>query len=348
MINDVIQKIKIGELSLDDPFFQSLRADYEGFDEWFQSKAEKEAYIFRENGTLGGFLFLKDEDEEDSTITPIFEKRRRLKIGTFKINSHGTVLGQRFISIILRKMIEDNYSTTYVTLFEKQQGLINLFKKYGFQLWGNKANGELVYVKTIESVKDIYKDYPRINDVNSRKFLLAIKPEFHTQMFPNSRLDTERNHIVEDLSFTNTIEKIYITGMNGISDMKIGDLLVIYRTKDYSALSAEYSSVATSICTVVDVRHMRGFETVEDYLRYCGKGSIFSEQQLKDFFRTNRFPYIVKMLYNFPLKKRIVRQKLINEIGFDRNQYFGFFEISNNQFYKILEMGEVDEGFIID
>lgn len=30
-----VQKIKFGQLSLEDPFFDSLKADYIGFDKWF-------------------------------------------------------------------------------------------------------------------------------------------------------------------------------------------------------------------------------------------------------------------------------------------------------------------------
>jgi hypothetical protein len=37
---------------------------------------------------------------EKYDITPIFEMKRRLKIGTFKVNSTGFRLGERFLKII--------------------------------------------------------------------------------------------------------------------------------------------------------------------------------------------------------------------------------------------------------
>lgn len=346
MERDVIQKVKFSDLDVTDAFFDSLKTDYD-FEKWFISKSNEDAYIFRDNGVLNGFMYLKDEFEQDYDITPHFEKERRLKIGTFKINAHGTTLGQRFLSIVLQNMIETNQVFTYVTLFEKQQGLIQLFKKFGFQLWGTKVNGELVYYKNKTNFNDVYKDYPRIN-LDGNKFLLSIYPQFHTQMFPNSILRTERNHMIEDLSFTNTVEKIYITKMRGVSSMKQGDLVVVYRTKDDNAASAEYSSVATSICTVVSVKHMDQFSNMQEYLEYCGRGSIFSEQELKTYYSTKRYPYIVKMLYNLALPKRVIRQNLINNVGLDRDDYFGFINLTDNQFEKILEAGEVNEGFIID
>ncbi len=90
---------------------------------------------------LLGFLHLKDEYEADSSINPFFNERRRLKIGTFKINSHGTVLGQRFLSIILRKMINEGHDFTYVTLFSKQERLRRLFERLVFDNGDAKVMG---------------------------------------------------------------------------------------------------------------------------------------------------------------------------------------------------------------
>jgi hypothetical protein len=104
MGNDVIEYVEFSNLDVSDPFFASLVADYAGFEKWFEVKSVQgeKAYILKENDLLG-FLYLKEENEEDNTIVPKFEKKRRLKIGTFKIDAHGTVLGERFIGIILKK-----------------------------------------------------------------------------------------------------------------------------------------------------------------------------------------------------------------------------------------------------
>ena len=347
MINDVIRKEKIGNLNFRDPFFETLRNDYDGFDDWLEKKSNEEAYVFIENEMIGGFLYLKDEDEASNDISPVFEKKRRLKVGTFKINAHGTVLGQRFLSIILRKMYEENFNFTYVTVFKKQTGLIKLLDKFGFEFWGTKINGEYVYYKNVEVSNDAYNDYPRILKDGNKKFLLSLLPKYHTDLFPESKLNTERTHYIEDLSFTNTIEKVYLSGMHELGNVRKGDLIVIYRTAE-SGKSAEYSSVASSICSVVDVKTMSEFESLNEFSAYCGKGSIFSEMELNKMWENNKYPYIIKMLYNVPLRKRITRHDLIETIGIYRNQYFGCFEINDYEFNKILEIGEVDEGFIID
>lgn len=54
------------------------------------------------------------------------------------------------------------------------------------------------------------------------------------------------------------------------------------------------------------------------------------------------------MTYNAALTKRLIRQKLADEIGLNRGERWGFLEITNEQFKKIIEMGGVNEGIVID
>ncbi|CAI3344000.1 hypothetical protein CIRMBP1296_00447 [Enterococcus cecorum] len=51
---------------------------------------------------------------------------------------------------------------------------------------------------------------------------------------------------------------------------------------------------------------------------------------------------------NVPLQKRIIRKKLIEDIGISRQKYIGYMELTNEQFYKIIELGEINESFIIN
>lgn len=348
MSNDAIRHVGFSELDVHDPFFSSLIADYDGFEKWFEKKAlhGDKAYILKENELLG-FLYLKEEIEADYSVTPRFEKKRRLKIGTFKIEAHGTVLGERFIGLILKKMIEESYTECYVTIFEKQIPLIKLFEKYGFTLWGKKENGELVYTKSLEVFNDIFKDYPRIQAQNNNKFLLSIYPKYHTKLFPNSKLQTEKGHKIEDLSFTNTVEKVYLAGMAGMERIKSGDIIIIYRTAEYGK-DAEWSSVATSMCTVIETKHIKEFAKLEDFIKYCGKGTIFSRGELEQLWSSKKYPHIIKMLYNISLPKRIVRHDLIEKEVISRNDYAGFITLTDMQFEKIIELGEVNESFIIN
>ena len=198
---------KFSSISLADPFFDSLKKDYKGFEDWFKGKANKDdsAFVlYDKNNNLQGFLYLKDEsDEIDETIVPPMKKKKRLKVGTFKIDAHNTRLGERFIKKIMDKGIYEGYEEAYVTVFPKQDKLILLLKTYGFKEYGTKGD-EQVLVKDFTTCEgDLLKDYPLIQTKGKRKFLLSIYPKFHTPLFSDSILKNEvRNFedLVKDVS----------------------------------------------------------------------------------------------------------------------------------------------------
>ena len=345
MDNSAIRRVKFSQLNLDDPFFDSLKSDYPGFVEWFYRKRNAYAYVLKEGNFIKGFLYLKDEDEEDTSISPTLKKAKRLKIVTFKVEAHGTIMGQKFMSLILRAMIMYNYEFTYVTILPKHVALIHLFERWGFNRWGCKGK-ELVYYKDLSVKDNIYYDFPRIATKGCNKFLLSIYPDFHTPLFPDSRLNNEKDLFIKDAAPSNSIEKVYLTKMAPVLDIKPRDLILIYRTQSGS-VPAEYSSVVTSVCTLVEQKNIADFKDEQDFLHYC-KDSIFSKSELENFYNSGKYPYVLKFLYNFPLHRRIIRKDLIEKVGMDREEYFGCVQLTDSQFDKILNLGEVDEGFIIN
>lgn len=349
--NDFIKKVYFSELNLNDHFFDSLRDDYIEFDEWFKKKCNKadSAYVlFNSNGYIQAFLYLKEEIEEDSTIDPKLPKAKKLKVGTFKIDAHKTSLSERFITIILRKMIEENYEYTYVTFYPKQEQLKRLFEKYGFSKWGIKKNEE-VYYKGLSVKNDAFKDFPRISgERKNNKFLLGIIPKYHTKLFPDSKLSNEKDFSRQDVSFSNTIVKCYLGAMKKMIDIKSNDLILIYRTNTGQSVgSAYYKSVVTSVCTVVDTCNINEFENFEKFKKYIGYGTIFNEKELKNLYAYKRYPYVIKMIYNFPLNRRITNGNLKDRLGISPD-YWGCAHLTDQQFENILKYGDVDENFIIN
>lgn len=340
-------------INFDNNFFDTLAQDYPGFRGWVEDKAEKLAFYLENNGRIDGFLYLKEEEEDNMEIIPYFPKKLRLKVGTFKVDAHGTSIGEAFIKIILSRAIlkKDDYEEIYVTIFEKHEGLVHLLKRYGFKCWGykmTKGQKESVYTRDLNFIdgdEKFYSNYPLIEKNIDQKFILSILPCFHTDMFPDSRLLTEKDIVLSDTAYTNGIQKIYMCNMEGIENLQIGDKGVIYRPGEREPKG--FSSVVTSIVTVIETKNINDFRSYEEYKDYCIKYSIFTEGQLKGFWLGKKYPYIIKMLYNFPLKKRIILNDLRNKVGLD-NSYWGFKIISDEHFEKILELGEVNENFIVD
>jgi hypothetical protein len=148
-----IHKTKFHQINLNDTFFQSLKEDYQDFEKWFFKKSNNEAYITSRDKTLLSFLYLKIEEKEENykDIFPIFSPKKRLKVGTLKVNNHGFRLGEYFMNIVFETALTHKAEQIYVTFFDKREEqlyLIKLLDRLGFSFWGKK-NDELVYIRDL-------------------------------------------------------------------------------------------------------------------------------------------------------------------------------------------------------
>lgn len=338
-------------INLNDQFFGSLKHAYTEFCDWFARKGDDWAYVFEDDARkIQGFLYLKLEIDSIEDVTPRLPAKRRIKVGTMKINAHGTKMGERFIKKIFDHAVHSEAEEIYVTVFEEHQGLIRLLGKYGFQTIGKKHtdNGtEEVMLKSLSNpFENLYMSYPQVDIRNANCYVLSLKPEWHTRLLPDSILNTERSDIVEDISSANSIHKVYLTNMDGVDSLRPGDALVIYRTSDGQG-PAHYRSVATSIGVVEDYRNINQFASKEEFFRYCKPHSVFTADELERFWARKNYFHVFKFTYNIAFKKRVTRGALIEEVGIPGEQYWGFFEISRNQLQHIAHKGEVDESLII-
>lgn len=343
------------KINLADPFFDSLKAAYPEFVTWYNKKANQGAmaYVFYfDDGRVKDFLYMKIETEEVSDVVPILPAKRRLKVGTFKLLSRGTRRGERFMKKIMDKAMVEDVDEVYVTIFPEHKNLIRLFEQFGFSHKADKPHegreAEWVMVKDIRAVKsNVLEDYPRMRTAGKRKWLLSIYPEWHTKLFPDSILNSESYDMVQDITSTNGIYKIYITWNRDCAKLMSGDLVVIYRTSDEPG-RAWYRSVVSSICTVCEIKKWQDFNNDEnaylDYTRY----SVFTEKERKKWFRTERNLVVVKMLYNVAFSKRTIRKDLVKEVGLDANARWTLLPLTDKQFKKIIELGQANERYFID
>jgi predicted nucleic acid-binding protein len=347
-----VQKLKFGKINLDDAFFDSLKEDYAGFDKWFIKKYDEEAYITvnSNNGLLLSFLYLKveEKDENYTDIVPVFTPKKRLKIGTFKVINNGFRLGERFIKIIFDNALKNNVDEIYVTIFDKrdeQKRLIDLLEQWGFVCWGKKGE-ELVYVRDFNhkvNIDNLKQSYPFIFR-NTDCFIVPIYPDYHTELLPDSILNTESTkEFVEDFPHRNGINKVYVSRAMPPHPKK-GDILIFYRTGGY------YKSVVSTIGITQEIRY--DFKDENDFVLYCRKSSVFPENQLRDMWRyspQNR-PFVVKFLYVYSFPHRINMKELIDLqiLSGVNDAPRGFKQITKEQFINILKATKSDESFIVN
>ncbi|OZG59890.1 hypothetical protein BLEM_2065 [Bifidobacterium lemurum] len=352
--DDHIRKVPFSDLDLHDPFFASLRDAYPGFDDWFGKKATngEETWVSRDrdSGNLQAMLYLKIEDDLDESAQPPLQGRR-MKIGTFKVDyDHHTSLGKRLLAIALREFAESRCPYVYVTMFDADntEGLRGLLEQYGFSRFGDKGS-EQVWAKNRPSSTGIspYREFPFISPQRDHAHLLAIIPKYHERMFGDIRLQSEAHIPVQDEVPTNTIEKIYLSGAYNAARLRVGDRVVIYRTSDRAGM-ARYRSVVSEICTVAEVRNLNSFEDKEEFFRFIKGRSVFTPEELEEFWTKKRYPYVISLLFNFPLRKRPTRQDLLDHNVLAGNNRLTCLPLNTQQFTTILDLGDADEGYVVD
>ncbi len=348
-----VKKDYFGHLDLSDDFFSSLKEDYPGFEQWFNKKADDKVYVCRSDDRVMALLYLKVEGptEDYSDMNPPLSRKRRLKIGTFKVTLNGYRLGERFLKIIFDNALRFDAEEIYVTAFDKrieQQRLISLLEDYGFCYHGRKRSSgkeELVYVRSFARVA--HRQFPKSTfpffSAEARNFIVPIYPEYHTELFPDSILRTESPaDFVENEPHRNAISKVYIS-RSIERDLRSGDVIVFYRTGGY------YKGVVSTVGIVESM--VDNIPTEEDFIRLCRKRSVFSDDELRAHwnFRESNRPFIVNFLYAHSFPRRINMERLI-EIGIIpsvNDAPRGFTSITRSQLSLIFRECQVDESLVV-
>ena len=339
-----IKKELFGSIDVNNSFFDSFRLDYDGFNRWFAGKCDEEAYVCRtDTGSILGFLYLKTEDESEdySSITPQFAPGKRLKVGTFKVEASGFRLGERFIKIIFDNAIERHLNEIYVTMFKDRpelSALYELLTRWGFYDYGIKiTNGkeETVLVKRLGQYdigRCVISNFPNLRQSNS-KMILPIAPQFHTSLFPDSKLNTEIDYI-KNVPHRYALQKVYIT-WSPENNIHPGDIIVFYRMGE--TWPKKYSSVITTIGVIDEV--ISTFANKDDFLSKCQNRSVFSQSELENFWNNHHINLkVIKFVYVSSLTKRLTLDWLQQHNMVELNQGpRPFTRITNDQFELILK-----------
>lgn len=352
-----VKKAHFGNINLQDPFFDSFRDEYAGFDRWFNRKADETAYVCTaEDGSVVAFLYVKREGkgENYSDISPQFTRASRLKIGTFKVISNGFKVGERFLKIVFDNAHRYEADEIYVTAFRikpEQDRLIRLLEDWGFRYHGTKtsqAGTEQVFVRDFRRRFDTIDPrctYPYLSR-KTGKFIVPIYPKYHTELLPDSILNTESpDDFVENKPNRNAISKVYVS-RSYERGLRSGDIIVFYRTGSRTA-PAHYTAVATTLGVVQDV--VTNIPNKAAFIAACRKRSVFSDQELAehwDYDSRNR-PFIVNFLYVHSFQKR-PNLKQLKDAHVIASAPRGFEALSAASFDKLLELTNADKRLIID
>jgi hypothetical protein len=352
-----VRKELFGHIDVGAAFFDSFRADYPAFDRWFNRKADDIAYVCRgDDDSIIAFLYVKPEGPEEvyADIAPVFQRKRRLKIGSFKVAQYGFKLGERFLKIVFDNALRLAVDEIYVTAFSRtveQQSLLALLEGWGFAGAGTKNSGygdEAVFVRPFApqaSRACPATTYPFMCR-SARKLIVPIYPQYHTELFPDSILNNESPmDFVENRPNRNAIRKAYIS-RSYYRDLRSGDIVVFYRTGDGVA-PAHYTAVATTLGVVEAVRD--GLSDFEMFRRACRGVSVFSDVELRaqwDYNPSNR-PCVVRFLctYSLPRRPNLASMK---DAGVLAEHPRGFELLADDGFLRLLEISDARHCPVVD
>jgi GNAT superfamily N-acetyltransferase len=300
-------------LDVSDPIFASLRADYEGFDEWLvKCKREHRRVWVVEGGTNGiaALCLVNSELRAPIGIQGQTLESKILKICTLKVSEH--FYGYRYGELLLKTAFsfayENNFEYIYVTCFEKHDDAIALFEDFGFEHNGALTNnGDQIFVKklrasidekeTLSSIDYHLKFGPRaINARHAEIFIIPIQPQYHDLLFPEASI---QRSLLEGIDpFGNSIRKAYLCHA-GIRKIKPGAVLMFYRSEDAQAIRV----IGIAEDTLVS-------DSAHRIAQFVGKRTVYRFDQIAEMCRRNVLAILFRQ--GFILQNSIDLDELIN------------------------------------
>ena len=331
-----IKIVQFKDIDVNQPFFDSFRDEYVGFNDWFKKKAKNIAHITRrEDGSLTSFLYLKPEYPNDNygDINPKFKDKYRLKIGSFKVMLNGVKTGEAFFKIIFEEALRLRVDEIYVTVFDtysNRRRLISRMERWGFEYYGTKDGEELVYVRDFskKAIGKIRHSFP-FHHIGQKNYFIPLTTKYEEDLFGDI-------HFNKTGVYNNPIRKMLILRSVFIPEESI----LLFYSQNKSKLI--YVGVAEQC--------RNDFGSFQDFFVYVKRRTSFSQTQLRELWETQSENELnaVKFLNVFQLPEmdsRVLGENL-SKIG---NYFDGKIKVINaDVFKKIIKGTDYEKDIIVD
>lgn len=342
-----LEREHLYNIDIRDELFDSIKRDYTGFEDWFAQRQREgaRAWIYRKpDGSLGGFMLLKDEQEPLVLVDRALETRRRVKIRTLKVSETGFRLGEAFLKLAIEFACNNYINELYVTAFPKHKAhLYSLLSSIGFEEVGQQANNEQVFVKRIQPERTpVSRDEVHIRHYpcfylgeDTKTFLVPIRPKYHRRLFPGwtgvqHELFGSQEPLIPE---GNAITKAYLSNSSSKKVHK-GAILLFYRSKD--------ASEVTSIGVVEDT--FGPDLSVDEVLAVAGKRIVYTADEIARL--VAKPALLILFRWHFHLNRRVPLTNLQSE-GLLTHAPQSIVEITQETCNYILGEGKIDNRFVI-
>jgi len=137
-------------ISIDDPLFDSLKADYPGFAKWYKEKCcekHRKVWVIRPEGKLAGICLYKHDDREEYSGIDM----PSMKLSTFKVSDdfRGAKYGELLLKMAINYAVSNGMKSIWVTTRPKQTILIQFLKDFGFSAHSEYAGEDMIFYKQL-------------------------------------------------------------------------------------------------------------------------------------------------------------------------------------------------------
>ncbi|WP_190609902.1 GNAT family N-acetyltransferase [Synechococcus sp. FACHB-909] len=272
-----VDRVLCHEINDTDRIFDTLRLDYQGFDDWLKKckREHRQAWIVKiHGGEYAGICIMKTETESEYGL-----KCPTLKICTFKVSDQhrGRRYGELLLKAVFNHIANNRIRSTYLTVFDHHSELVRLLEAFGFEQIAVNPNGESVMAKQFRcneheiealSCLEAHIRYgpPFIKLSGNKVFIVPIKPQWHALLFPE--LTEQTSLFAGAYPFGNSIMKAYLCNSN-IRKISPGDILLFYQSK-----------IAKSVSPLGVVEKTLVSAEGSEIQRFVGKRTVFSSSDI--------------------------------------------------------------------
>jgi GNAT superfamily N-acetyltransferase len=313
-----IQERYLYEFSVRQPFFDSLREGYAGFNDWYlrAAQGQRKAWCISDKETVQAICIYKQEKNPCIVDAGSALDGDALKLCTFKIGQdvRGRKLGERLLYTAFKYAVEHEIPYVYLHTFgSEHEMLVSLCEDFGFQCAGKYNDRDDVYLKKmfpprtpdaeVDALAFAVEYYPHfIEGEEVGKFIVPIRPQYHNDLFADIS-DTARGLFADDPSMygpqSNTIKKAYICHAN-TRHIEPGDLLLFYRTHDRMSIE----------CVGVVEQMYRGND-VGKVLPLVSKRTVYSRMEIDERLQKEALVILFRLMRTFPP----IRHSVLEHVG---------------------------------
>ncbi|WP_413892954.1 N-acetyltransferase [Candidatus Skiveiella danica] len=318
-----IEEVELHTLTpqLGSAFFQTIRNDYPGFNQWFQRIAMegRRAWVYREPGQDGVqaiCIFTVQSDERITDDGKVLGGLA-LKLCTFKVGD--AVRGRKIGELFLRAAFQfaTNHQCEHIFLHaneEQQVHLTNLIEDFGFRIVGTYMR-DAVFVKEhpvrppavqmapFDYVRRYYPHY--LDNFEVRKFIVPILPVFHDILFPDWMAPGQAlpaNHPQRHVG--NAIKLAYLSNSNSKLP-RPGDLVLFYRSHDQKAIT-----------TLGVVERYEWMGEADKIARVVSRRTVYTDAQIASMTREKTKVMLFRLIRHFenpvPLGQLMTYPRIVN------------------------------------